>query len=120
VARRPLRTRLQPEQKRDAKCCHPESPAGASDEAGEVEHGKAGEGRCQNVSLVEQIDHADEQADDSQPARQYPTTDDDAAERDGPADLQQLSEVLTERAPPNWCWASQAAATAARFTASLS
>jgi hypothetical protein len=59
------RTRFGPQQERHAKRSNPESPAAASDEACEIEHRKAGEGRCQDVSLIEQIEHADDQADDS-------------------------------------------------------
>src|SRR4029450_9038827 len=55
--------------------------------------------RCQDVSLIKQIEHADDQADDAKPARQHPTAENDDAEGDGPADPQQLSEVFPEKSP---------------------
>src|SRR6185437_2302336 len=43
----------------DAQGSHPESPAGAADQAGQVPDREAGNGGGQNVALVEQVERAD-------------------------------------------------------------
>src|SRR4029453_9176750 len=85
------------EQKRHAECGHPQSPAATSDEACEVEDGKTRESGCQDVSLIEQVQHADEQSEHAKPTRQSPTAQHHDAEGARPADHKQLPEMLTEQ-----------------------
>src|SRR4029450_3913027 len=46
-------SRASAKQERDAESSYPESPSGASNETCKIKHRKAGERRCQDVSLIE-------------------------------------------------------------------
>jgi hypothetical protein len=83
-------------QDHNAEGRHPQTPAAATDEPGKIENRKARERRRHDVTLIEQIENADDQADESEPARQRSSAEDDDAQGDGPGDAQQLPEVLAK------------------------
>ena len=54
----------------DAEGGHPDSPAGAADRVGQVPDREAGDGGGQDVALVEQVERADGEPGDAEPAGQ--------------------------------------------------
>jgi hypothetical protein len=66
-----------PQQDGHAEGGHPQSPAGAADQPGEIPDREAGDGGGKDVALVEQVDRADGEPGDAEPAWQDPGAQDD-------------------------------------------
>jgi hypothetical protein len=77
----------------------PDGPQGAAGEPGQVKDREAGNGGGQDVALVEQVQHAGHQPRPPNPAPQDPGVQDHQADRDRPADGQQLAQVLAQQCP---------------------
>ena len=91
------RRRARAEQEGDAEGGHPQSPAGAAEQAGEVPDREAGHGGSEDVALVEQVEGADGEPGDAEPAGQGPGAHDDDADGDRPADDEELAQVFAEQ-----------------------
>ena len=61
-----------PQQEHDAEGGDPQTPAGAADEAAQVPDREAGNGGGQDVALVGQVQRADDEPGDAEPAGQDP------------------------------------------------